>query len=272
MCGIKGNLLAWFKSYLTGRFQRVIVNGQASEWSSVTAGVPQGSVLGPLLFLIYINDIVNTVSHCKIRMFADDTCLFLVVDDRDAAAVLINEVLNSIYKWSKCWLIQFSPPKTKSLTISNKTDRLLNPVLEFNSHPIEEVKSHIYLGVRLSCNLHWSAHINDICLKARQKLNMLVYFKFKLSRRSLETIYESFILPTMEYANIVWGGTSNTDLAKLENLHQDAMRCITGATARSNIAKLYTDTQWYCIKNEIFKNVKTLIVKINDKIHYISHS
>ena len=134
MCGIKGNLLAWFKSYLSDRFQRVIVNGQVSEWSSVTAGVPQGSVLGPLLFLIYINDIVNTVSHCEIRMFADDTCLFLEVDDRDAAAALINEDLNSIYKWSKSWLIQFSPPKTKSLTISNKTDRLLNPVLEFNSY------------------------------------------------------------------------------------------------------------------------------------------
>ena len=134
---------------LSDRFQRVMINGQASEWSSITAGVPQGSVLGPLLFLIYINDIVNTVSHCKIRMFADDTCLFLEVDDRDAAAALVNEDLNAIYNWSKSWLIQFSAPKTKSLTISNKIDRLLNPVLKFNSHPIEEVKSHVYLGVRL---------------------------------------------------------------------------------------------------------------------------
>ena len=266
MCGIRGNLLAWFKSYLSDRFQRVMINGQASEWSSITAGVPQGSVLGPLLFLIYINDIVNTVSHCKIRMFADDTCLFLEVDDRDAAAALVNEDLNAIYNWSKSWLIQFSAPKTKSLTISNKTDRLLNPVLKFNSHPIEEVKSHVYLGVRLSCNLHWSAHICDISLKARQKLNMLMYFKFKLSRRSLEIMYESFILPTMEYANIVWGGTINSDLAKLENIHEDAMRCITGATARSNIANLYTDTQWYCVKDRISNNVQTMMFKINNNL------
>ena len=77
MCGISGNLLGWFKSYLSDRSQRVIVNGKTLDWCEITAGVPQGSVLGPLLFLIYINHIVHTVSYCKIRMFADDTCLFL---------------------------------------------------------------------------------------------------------------------------------------------------------------------------------------------------
>lgn len=266
MCGISGNLLGWFKSYLSDRSQRVIVNGKTSDWCEITAGVPQGSVLGPLLFLIYINDIVNTVSHCKIRMFADDTCLFLQVDDRIEAAALLNEDIQSIYNWSNDWLIQFSPPKTKSLTISNKADVALNPTLHFNLHPIEEVKSHIYLGVRLCSNLQWGAHIRDVTLKARKKLNVLTYFKFKLSRKSLETIYESFILPTMEYANIVWGGTSDVDLAKLEKIHVDAMRCITGATARSNIANLYTDTQWYSTKDRICNNIQTMMFKIKNNL------
>ena len=82
LAGVNGNLLAWFKDYLSERYQRVIINGQHSEWGVTNAGVPQGSVLGPILFLIFINDIVNTVSNCNIRLFADDTCLFLEVDNR----------------------------------------------------------------------------------------------------------------------------------------------------------------------------------------------
>ena len=76
-CGIHGRLLDWFVDYLNDRMQRVVINGQFSDWGEIKAGVPQGSVLGPLLFLLYINDIVHTVTHCKIRLFADDTCLFI---------------------------------------------------------------------------------------------------------------------------------------------------------------------------------------------------
>ena len=84
--GIRGNLLVWFKSYLKDRQQRVIINGQQSNWGSVTAGVPQGSVLGPLLFLVFINDITSCITYSNIRLFAGDTCLFLEVDDRKLTA------------------------------------------------------------------------------------------------------------------------------------------------------------------------------------------
>ena len=79
-CGISGPLHDWLKDYLTDRQQRVIINGEQSEWGNIKAGVPQGSVLGPLLFLIFINDITHVIKHCKIRLFADDTCLFIEVD------------------------------------------------------------------------------------------------------------------------------------------------------------------------------------------------
>ncbi|MCP3899199.1 MAG: hypothetical protein GY707_05745, partial [Desulfobacteraceae bacterium] len=166
-CGISGPLLEWFCSYLKNRKQRVVINGQASTWGKINAGVPQGSVLGPLLFLVYINDIIHAVNYSQIRLFADDTCLFIEVDNRDETTPKINSDLDSINKWSKKWLITFSPQKTKSLVISNKDDSYLNGDAIFNEHIIDVVSSHTYLGLTFSNNLKWSNHIDDISKRAR---------------------------------------------------------------------------------------------------------
>ena len=122
--GISGRLLDWITDYLKDRLQRVVINGQCSNWTEIKAGVPQGSVLGPLLFLLYINDIVNVVRNCHIKLFADDTCLYIEVDDREEAAAALNGDLHEIDSWAKRWLVTFSAAKTKSLIISNKRDRL----------------------------------------------------------------------------------------------------------------------------------------------------
>jgi hypothetical protein len=99
---MRGNLLSWFEDYLIGRQQRVTINGQRSEWGSVNAGVPQGSVLGPLLFLI--NDITSNIRHCNASLFADDTCLFIEVEDGRDSANLIDTDLRNIDTWAKDWL------------------------------------------------------------------------------------------------------------------------------------------------------------------------
>ena len=99
--GINNSLLAWFKDYLADRTQRVVLNGKTSEWSHIKAGVPQGSVLGPLLFLLYINDMSTVIQHCQIRLFADDTCLYIEVDNRIDAAAKINYDLQCLYDWSQ---------------------------------------------------------------------------------------------------------------------------------------------------------------------------
>lgn len=237
--GISGNLLEWLIDYLSNRRQRVVINGQHSDWGFIQAGVPQGSVLGPLLFLLFINDITDEVDHCKIRLFADDTCLFIEVDNREEAVVLINHDLNKIHNWSNEWLITFSPPKTKSLTISNKKDRLANPQIYFANVPITEVNSHCYLGLNISYDLRWNCHLNLLCEKANSRLNMMRPLKFKLDRHSLETMYMSFVRPIMDYGITIWGGTYDSNIAKLEQIQIAALRIITGATERSNIVQLY---------------------------------
>ena len=100
-------LLKWFSSYLLCRRQRVVINGQASKWAYVQAGVPQGSILGPLLFLIYINDIVNEL-RASVRLFADDTSLYIIVDTPNSAALVLNNDLRYITAWAAEWLVDFN--------------------------------------------------------------------------------------------------------------------------------------------------------------------
>ena len=133
--------------------------GQHSNWGTIIAGVPQGGVLGPLNFLIYINDIVNCVKDVKVRLFADVTCLFLEVNNRRETAEKVNNDLNRIEKWADKWLVTFSPQKTKSLIISNKRNASRNPPLRFKNENIEEVSSHKYLGLIFSKDLKWAKHV-----------------------------------------------------------------------------------------------------------------
>jgi len=117
--------------------------------------------LGPLLFLIFINDIVHVIRHCEIRLFADDTCLFIEINDTLLAAEYLNEDLEHINKWSKKWLVTFSPPKTEQMIISTKRSRI-HPNIYLNSQPIKMVKEHKHLGVILSSDLKWNKHVESI--------------------------------------------------------------------------------------------------------------
>ena len=106
-----------------------LINGQTSEWGEIRGGVPKGSVLRPLILLPFINKISHVVSLCSIGLFADDTCLFTEMDNHEETAELINQDLNSIQHWANNWLVALSAPKTKSLTINNKQDSNLNPLV-----------------------------------------------------------------------------------------------------------------------------------------------
>ena len=260
--GIRGKLLNWFIDYLKDRQQRVILNGQFSDWKFTKAGVPQGAVLGPLLFLVFIDDIVHIIQNCQIRLFADDTCLFITVDNRAEAAEMINLDLANIEDWSREWLVNFSAPKTKSLIISNKHYTHEHPRLFLHNQEIKEVSQHKHLGVTLSSNLRWNAHLDDIVSKCTKKLDMMRALKFKLDRKSLEIIFFSFILPVIDYADVIYAGTYDSDLCKLDRIQVDAMRIVTGATEKSNINLLFTETDWQRFDSRRKSHVLCLMYKI----------
>ena len=260
--GIRGHLLDWFTDYLKDRCQRVIINGQTSDWQKIKAGVPQGSNLGPLLFLVFINDIVHVIRHCQIRLFADDTCLYISVDNRYDAAEMLNSDLANVQSWADQWLINFSPPKTKTLLISNKGAPNNHPDLTLQGHIISSVPQHKHLGITLSNNLRWNAHINDVVTRCSKKVNMMKQFKYELDRKSLEIIYLSFIRPSLEYGDVLFAGTYESDLCKLDRLQVDAMRIVTGATERSNINLLYEDLGWPRLETQRQQHSLALMYKV----------
>ena len=168
--GVGGSLLSWFGNYLEGRQQRVILrNNISSSWKLIKAGVPQGSILGPLLFIIYINDIVSTI-HSKIRLFADDTSLYISVDDPWSAAATLNNDLQKIHNWADQWLVTFNPNKTESMIISRKTSIPFHPQLYMNQTAITEVEIHKHLGILFSADGYWKYHITSIISKANSRL------------------------------------------------------------------------------------------------------
>ena len=255
--GISGNLLDWFKNYLDGRHQRVVINGCASEWLPITAGVPQGSILGPLLFILFINDIVSDI-EAEIKLFADDTSLFIVVDNPRNAADILNADLDRIHKWSEQWLVKFNPKKTETLIMSRKNTKIDHPPLYMNNQTLQNVTKHKHLGLIISNNGFWDEHIDYIIKKAYNRLNILRKCRTVLDRFTLEKLYFSFIRPILEYADVVWDTQKQTLINKLENVQQEAARIVTGGTKLTSLAKLYEETRWETL-SERRKNHKLIL-------------
>ena len=241
--GISCSLLSWFKNYLICRFQRVVLPGGNSEWVEIKAGVPQGSILGPLLFIIYINDIVHEI-HSNIRSFGDDTSLYIIVDYPDSAAQILNVDLQRIGNWASVWLVGFNANKTEAFVASRKTDEVIHPTLFLNDVPIREVTTHKHRGLFFSKRLDWQSHIEYIQEKAWARMNLLRSFKFTLDRKSLQQIYFAFIRPVLEYADVVWNNCTEQQSELLEKIQREAGRIVTGTTKFVGIEELDAELGW----------------------------
>ncbi|PJE78268.1 hypothetical protein CI610_02801 [invertebrate metagenome] len=261
--GITGNLFLWFSNYLRNRCQSVVINGKQSNLAYITAGVPQGSILGPLLFLIFINDIVNNIS-CAIKLFADDTSLYVIVESPHLSANLLNDNLSKINEWSKTWLVNFNPSKTLTMTVSKKTNKPIHPSLFMNNTILTEVTSHTHLGITLSANGNWTDHLQHIISKASKKLAVLRNLKFSIDRKSLQTLYCSFIRPLLEYGDIVWDNITLGQSKLLESIQLEAARIITGATKLTSHDRLYLESGLDTLVN---RRRKHKIIKFHQMVH-----
>ena len=241
--GIIGPLLRWFSNYLDNRQQRVVLPGVHSPWSPVRAGVPQGSILGPLLFLLYINDIVESINS-SIRLFADDTSLYIIVENPVEAAYQLNSDLSKIHQWATKWLVTFNPSKSESIIFSRKLNKPHHPQLVMNQQNINEVKSHKHLGIVFSNDCTWHEHLEYVKKKAWNRINVMRKLKFKLDRRSLQIIYFTFVRPLLEYADVLWDNCTQYEINDLEKIQNEAARIVTGATKLVSINSLCTETGW----------------------------
>ena len=219
-------LLSWIQSYLANRTQIVAVGGDQSSSLPVISGVPQGSVLGPLLFLVYINDITAHVSPTsKLALFADDMTLYRCISSPADYTVLQTDI-TAISVWVTNNSLSLNSNKCCFMLISRKRSHSITPpTLLINSDTVlPQVTSVKYLGIQLAADLTWSSHISNICAKTR-KLIGLTYRQFHLCKpETVLKLYTTFIRPHLEYASAVWDPHLAKDIQSLEQAQKFALR------------------------------------------------
>ncbi len=225
--GFNGPLLNWFSSYLTGRKQRVVLEGSSSEWLPVHSGVPQGSILGPLLFLLFVNDMPEVLSdNTKISLFADDAKLYHKIENITDSLTLQRD-LNNLINWSKIWKLKFNASKCKILAINNT-----NPLLMFNysmnSVALSHVDSFNDLGLTINSTLNWTDHISNKISKANSIMGLIKRtLGYRCPMKPKLLLYNSLVKSNLAYGSVIWAYGSKTNLKRVESIQRNATKYIT---------------------------------------------
>ena len=220
--GIRGTTLKWINNFLTKRKMSVIVEGERSRQVDVDSGVPQGTVLGPLLFLCHINDLPDRVkSH--IRLFADDCLLYRAINSMTDHLQLQKD-LDNLQEWANEWGMKFNSKKCYILSSKSKTNFFYN----IENNILQQVQNNPYLGITLSEDLKWKTHINNICKRANSTLGFLRRNLRHCPQPCRKNAYIALGRSKLEYGSVVWDPYLKGDIDRLERIQRSAARFITG--------------------------------------------
>ena len=243
--GVEDKFLYLFKSYLSNRKQIVVIDGIKSDSNNIQAGCPQGSRLGPLLFIIYIGDIIEGLES-EIIIFADDTTLLASGTTPEETSAQLNRDIIKLIDWSEKWKVSFNPQKTKDMIFSNKPVTA-TPPLTFNDTDIDRLTSHRHLGIYLTPTLDWSVQINQVCLKANRKLNILKSVKC-LSRKTLDILYKLTVRSVVDYGlPLYYNNLRQTEIRRLNQLQYRAGKLVSGALHYTSQVRLEKELGWETI-------------------------
>jgi len=258
--GITGNILGWIQGFLSDRHQRVIVDGTSSGQVTVDSGVPQGTVLGPLLFLCHINDLPTRVTS-SVRLFADDCLLYREITSEEDHIALQDD-LTSLQTWAEMWGMIFNPTKCYVMKTGRKRS-LSNWIYTLHDHPLEVVPKNPYLGLTLSEDLKWGPHINKITKKAS---GILGFLRRNLSSCPIdlkELAYFSLVGSNLEYSSPVWDPFLKTDINKLEAVQRRAARFVLNNYKwDSSVTAMLKSLNWQSLSSRRREARVTLLYKI----------
>ena len=268
--GIDGSVNSWIEGFLADRQQAVLVSGIKSGLLPVESGVPQGSVLGPSLFLLYINDLPANIRSTT-RLFADDTMCHNVIKNKTDQTVLQRD-LDALSIWEKQWSMDFHPQKCSTISASRKSTKSI-PSYTLHGHTIENVDSTKYLGVTIQENLSWNGHISSMCKKANKTLGFLRR-NLKIGNKKMkETAYKTLVRPILEYASPVWDPHQADDIDSIDKIQRRAARWVNNRFRRTScVDKMLQDLKWPSLKIrrkkarlEMFYKFHNKLVTINSK-------
>ena len=240
--GIRNTTLTWISGWLTGHTQKVVVDGESSGEAMVISVVPQGTVLVPLMFILYINDIDNETSS-SIRLFADDCLLYRTIScTRDASE--LQRDLKQMCRWPDLWQMNFNATKCHVLSVTKKTQPLMFPYT-IGGQQLQYVTHHPYLVIELADNLSWGPHLDKMIPKAQRTQNLLRRNLSDCSQNTKDVAYKTLVRPVLEYASTSWDSYRANHIHRVENVQQRAARFVTSQNQQHiSVTALMQDLQW----------------------------
>jgi len=230
--GIRGKPLEWIKSFLFNRSQRVVIEGSYSSPCKVTSGVPQGSVLGPTLFLVYINDLITGIQS-TIRLFADDCIIYRPINSSTDHQILQQD-LNTLTSWAATWQMQFNVNKCSILQLSKHHHKSLFPY-SMMGKLLKIVEQHSYLGIQIDHRLSWRPQVDYVCSKATRLIGFLQRNLRNCPRELKELSFKQFVLPVLDYGASIWDPYHYNNINKIEMIQHRAARFVLDRPWRRDI-------------------------------------
>ena len=242
--GIRGVAHNWFRSYLSNRQQYVEFNSTFSPCQQIRCGVPQGSILGPLLFLVYINDLCNVSTALEFILFADDTNIFFSHKDRSTLSTIFNLEMSKLSDWCRANKLSINLKKSNFMVFQPRQKRQkFDLAFSIDGSPIERVKETVFLGVVIDENLTWKPHILNVSRKISKSIGILYKSSFCLSTAALRILYYSLIYPYLIYCVSVWGSTYNSNIKKIVTLQKKAIRIVAKVSFDSHTDPIFRELE-----------------------------
>ncbi len=271
--GVSDQSNKWFKSYLCGRSQMTKIDNVCSTKQEIRHGVPQGSILGPLLFLIFINDLNTSVELCGTSMYADDTAVFYFAKDMDELVLSIQYDMQSISCWMNENRLSLNVSKTKFMLIGSKqrVTRAGNIGVSLNGERVESVETFKYLGVILDQQLHFHSHIEHIVDKVTSKLGLLYKTRTLFDQKTALMLYKALITPHFDYGCLLYEVAPEYQLKRMQVIQNAAARLILTARPETPIYQLHETLHLDTLATRRSKTmVKVTYACLNDKEpHYL---
>jgi ribonuclease P/MRP protein subunit RPP40 len=223
--GVNDMLLKWIESFLVGRSQFVRIGSSISNSCAVLSGVPQGSVLGPVLFIIYVNDIPRS-RGVSIKLFADDTKLYTVLQDDSIASAELQNCLDAICEWSNEWQLKLAPAKCIVMRIRSGHSLKCSPSYHIGANSLPVVTSCTDLGVSYDDRLSFSPHLSKIVVKASQRAKLILKCFRSRDSQLLMRAFCTFVRPLLEFSSVIWSPYTIADLNRIESVQRSFTKAI----------------------------------------------